>query len=54
MIKGVWRNGVEVQAKIYAGVNHAFLNDRRPEVYNEETARDAWEMTVAFFKRHLS
>jgi len=47
-------NGVEVQAKIYAGVNHAFLNDRRPEVYDERAAKDAWAMTVHFFKRHLS
>ncbi len=54
IVRGVWRNSVEVQAKIYAGVNHAFLNDKRPEVYNEDTAKDAWAMTVQFFRRHLS
>ncbi len=54
LMKGVWRNGVEVQAKVYPGVNHAFLNTKRPEVYDEDTAEDAWEMTVRFFKKHLS
>ncbi len=54
LVKGVWKNGVEVQVKIYAGVNHAFLNNKRPEVYNEGMAQDAWEMALDFFKRHLS
>ncbi len=53
MVKDAWKNGVEVQAKVYAGVNHAFLNDKRPEVYDEKTAKDAWKMAVEFFKRHL-
>ena len=52
--KQVWKNGVEMQLKIYPGVNHAFLNTKRPEVYNEEMAKDAFEMCVSFFKRHLS
>jgi len=29
--------------------DHAFFNDRRPEVYNETAARDAWALVVAFF-----
>ena len=53
IFKDVWRNGVEAQAKVYAGVNHAFLNDKRPDVYDEDTAQDAWELAVKFFKRHL-
>ncbi len=52
--KQVWKNGVEMQLKVYPGVNHAFLNTKRPEVYNEEMAKDAFEMCVSFFKRHLS
>ena len=53
LTKEVWKNGVEVQAKVYAGVNHAFLNDKRPEVYHEDSAEDAWRMAVEFFRRHL-
>ncbi|RLJ71165.1 carboxymethylenebutenolidase [Hydrogenivirga caldilitoris] len=53
LFKGVWKNGVEAQAKVYPGVNHAFLNDRRPDVYNESCAKDAWNLAVEFFRRHL-
>jgi len=53
LMKRAWRNGVEVQGKVYAGVNHAFMNDKRPEVYNGDTAEDAWRLTVEFFRRHL-
>jgi carboxymethylenebutenolidase len=53
LAKGVWKNGVEVQAKVYPGVNHAFLNTKRPEVYDPDKAEDAWKMAVEFFKRHL-
>ncbi len=53
LAKEVWKNGIEVQTKVYPGVNHAFLNTKRPEVYNEEIAEDAWKMAVEFFKRHL-
>jgi len=52
--KEIWKNGVELQMKVYPGVNHAFLNTKRPEVYHEAFAKDAFKMTVEFFKRHLS
>lgn len=53
LAKEVWKNGVEVQMKVYPGVNHAFLNTKRPEVYDEKTAEDAWKMAIEFFRRHL-
>ncbi len=53
IFKEVWRNGVEAQAKVYAGVNHAFLNDKRPGVYDKSSAEDAWKLCVEFFRRHL-
>ncbi|MEN3027941.1 MAG: dienelactone hydrolase family protein, partial [Aquificaceae bacterium] len=37
---------VNAQFIIYAGVDHAFFNDTRPEVYHEEYAKDVWEKTV--------
>ena len=33
--------------------DHAFFNDRRPEVYNETAARDAWALVIAFFNEKL-
>jgi carboxymethylenebutenolidase len=33
--------------------DHAFFNNTRPEVYNEEAAKDAWEKAVKFFNENL-
>ena len=40
-------------AKIYPGISHAFFNDTNTQRYNEAAAKDAWERTLAFFKKHL-
>lgn len=37
----------------YPDAQHAFFNDDRPEVYDARAAADAWEKTVAFFRREL-
>ena len=34
--------------------DHAFVNDTRPEVYEEKSAKLAWDRTIAFFKKHLA
>lgn len=34
--------------------HHAFCNQMRPEVYDAEKARQAWDRTVAFFSKHLA
>ena len=46
--------GKQVEMKIYAGADHAFFNDTRPEVYKAEAAADAWQRTIKFFRGHLS
>lgn len=33
---------------------HAFMNDTRSDVYHAESAKLAWERTVAFLKEHLA
>lgn len=38
--------------KIYKGAAHAFFNDTGDR-YNAEAAKDAWEVTNAFLKKHL-
>jgi carboxymethylenebutenolidase len=45
--------GVPVEFHIYDGCHHAFFNDTRPEVYNEEAARRSWERTLTFFRDRL-
>ncbi|WP_461832606.1 dienelactone hydrolase family protein [Aquifex sp.] len=52
--KKVWKNGVDVKIKIYSGVTHAFLNEKREDVYDPCRAQDAWNLTVEFFKEYLT
>jgi carboxymethylenebutenolidase len=44
--------GVPAQVFRYAAA-HAFFNATRPEVYDADSAKIAWERTIAFFGRHL-
>jgi len=46
--------GKRVEFHQYAGTEHAFFNDTRPEVYNAAAAKQSWERTLAFFKQHLA
>ena len=45
--------GVEVEMFIYPGTEHAFFNDTRPEVYDEEASDQAWTRTLSFFRSKL-
>ena len=38
---------------VHDGVEHAFFNDTRPEVYDEAAATRAWESTVTFLGKEL-
>jgi carboxymethylenebutenolidase len=46
--------GVSVEFHQYAGTEHGFFNDTRPEVHAPEASKQSWERTVAFFKKHLA
>ena len=46
--------GKRSEIHIYPGVDHAFFNDERPEVYDKAAADDGWRRTVAFFRQHLT
>lgn len=37
----------------YPGTSHAFFNDTRPEVYDEEAARQAWVRTLEFLRAKM-
>ena len=45
--------GKQSEIHIYPGVDHAFFNDERKDVYNRAAAGDAWRRTLAFFRQHL-
>jgi carboxymethylenebutenolidase len=42
--------GKDARIDIHPGVDHAFFNDARPEVYDAEQAGAAWESTLGFFR----
>ncbi len=45
--------GKDVDLHVHPGVDHAFFNDTRPEVYDEATARACFAETVTFLRDHL-
>lgn len=46
--------GKDVTFTVHPGVDHAFFNDDRPEVYDEATASATWAETLAFLRHNLS
>jgi carboxymethylenebutenolidase len=46
--------GKDVEFVVYPGVEHAFFNDTRPEVYDETTARATWDATLSFLRTNLA
>jgi carboxymethylenebutenolidase len=46
--------GKKHEFKTYAGVDHAFFNETRPEVFDRTAAEDSWRRTVAFFREELA
>ena len=38
---------------IFPGVNHAFFNDSRPDVYNAVVAQKAWSLVTDFFSKNV-
>lgn len=48
------RLGKDHEFVTYPGTHHAFFNDARPQVYNDEAAKDAWRRVLAFFKANVA
>jgi len=45
--------GRDVRMFLYPGTTHAFFNDTRPDVYDEDAARQAWVRTLEFLRAKL-
>ena len=50
--KELSKHGKSIEAHVYE-CGHAFMNDSRPEAHHPESAKLAWQRTVAFLKKHL-
>ncbi len=46
--------GKDVELVVHPGVDHAFFNDTRPEVYDAAESTAAWDATVGFFGSALA
>ena len=46
--------GGSIEIFDYPGTQHAFFNDERPEVFDQEASTIAWDRTIAFLRRRLS
>ncbi len=45
--------GARAWFNIYVGVQHAFMNDSRPDVYDAPTAAEAWHDLLSFLRAEL-
>jgi carboxymethylenebutenolidase len=45
--------GKDAELIVYEGVDHAFFNDTRSEVYDEQAASLAWTRTLEFLRAKL-
>jgi carboxymethylenebutenolidase len=52
--EGVRSAGQDLEMYVYEGAGHAFFNDTREEAYKPDAAKQAWERTLAFFRKNLS
>jgi carboxymethylenebutenolidase len=46
--------GKRADFTVYPGVDHAFLNDTRPDVYDASAAERAWDRIVSFLRGELT
>ncbi len=46
--------GVRTDFHVFPGVDHAFFNDTRPDVFDAGAAAQAWSKTLAFFRAELA
>ncbi len=53
LVQAFQSHGKSIETHVYPEAPHAFFNDESP-AYRQDAARDAWQRTLAFFRRHLS
>jgi carboxymethylenebutenolidase len=46
--------GKQAELVVYPGSDHAFMNETRPEVYDDDVAKDAWQRMVNHLRSNLT
>ncbi len=54
LVEAMKRDGKSFHHHVYPGARHAFFNDTRPTMYHAESAKDAWQQVLAFFRENLA
>jgi carboxymethylenebutenolidase len=52
-VKDAMESGKDLTLKTYPGTRHGFFNDTKTDLYKENAAKDAWELTRWFLERTL-
>jgi carboxymethylenebutenolidase len=52
--KAIEAAGGTITVYEYAGTEHAFFNDDRPEVFDQEASASAWARTIEFLRANLA
>lgn len=47
------KQAVPHEIHLYAGTQHAFFNETRPQIYDAVAAQDAWHRTLTWFRQYL-
>lgn len=47
-------NNILNDIHVYPAAPHAFFNDSRPHIYDDNSAKDAWKRTINWFQKHLT
>jgi carboxymethylenebutenolidase len=51
---GLARSSQRFDLHVFPGAGHAFMNDRRPDAYRREVAREAMRLTIDFLRETLA
>lgn len=52
-VDGMKKAGINFEAHVYPGVQHAFFNDTNTLRYDKNAAEDSWKRSLAFLAEHL-
>ena len=53
LVKAMAQYKKDFEMRIYPGAPHAFFNDTNKSTFREQSAKDAWERVLRFYKRTL-
>jgi carboxymethylenebutenolidase len=54
LVKAMTTYKKDFEMRIYPGAPHAFFNDTSPQTYRPDSAREAWDRVLRFYRRTLS